>query len=59
MKICVIGAGVAGLVALRRIQSIPGFEGVVYEQTADIGGVWSDLENQKQCFQTPMYQGLR
>ena len=59
MKVCVIGAGVAGLAAIRRVVAVQGFKGVVYEQSGDIGGIWSDFENQEECYKTPMYQNLR
>ena len=59
MKVCVIGAGVAGLVAIKRISEVPGFQAVAYEQSGDIGGVWSDFDNQERCYITPMYHNLR
>ena len=59
MRVCVIGAGVAGLAAIRRVAATEGFKGIVYEQCGDIGGVWSEFQNQEECYQTPMYQNLR
>ncbi|XP_057868666.2 flavin-containing monooxygenase FMO GS-OX-like 8 isoform X1 [Cryptomeria japonica] len=38
-KVGVIGAGAAGLVAAKELQR-EGFEVVVYEQNADVGGIW-------------------
>ncbi|XP_057868664.1 flavin-containing monooxygenase FMO GS-OX-like 8 isoform X2 [Cryptomeria japonica] len=38
-KVGVIGAGPAGLVAARELKK-EGFEVVVYEQNADVGGIW-------------------
>ncbi|GLJ13517.1 hypothetical protein SUGI_0214200 [Cryptomeria japonica] len=38
-KVGVIGAGAAGLVAARELKR-EGFEVVVYEQNADVGGIW-------------------
>ena len=41
MKVAVIGAGAAGLVALRHLSARPEvFEAVAFEQTANIGGTW-------------------
>lgn len=50
MKLCVIGAGISGLVVSRYMQSICDI--TVFEATSTIGGVW--LYNEK----TPMYQNL-
>eukprot|EP01018_Ginkgo_biloba_P016530 Gb_21983 [translate_table: standard] len=46
-KVCVIGAGAAGLVAARELTR-EGHRVVVYEQNTDLGGVWlynSDVED--------------
>lgn len=39
-KVCVIGAGAAGLCAARHFAPNSNFELKVYEQTNDIGGTW-------------------
>lgn len=40
MKVCIIGAGVAGLSAAKHCLDY-GYECVVYEQTQHIGGTWN------------------
>lgn len=39
-KVCVIGAGAAGLCAARHLVGDTNFETTIYEQTGDIGGTW-------------------
>lgn len=39
-KVCIIGAGAAGLCAARHCASLEDFQPVVYEQTSGIGGTW-------------------
>ena len=61
MNVCVIGAGAAGLVAIRRIKSTVGFSGTVYEQSSDIGGIWCYRETDEPAVKavSPMYKNLR
>ena len=40
MKVCVIGAGVSGLPAIKSCVEA-GLEVVCYERTGDIGGLWN------------------
>lgn len=40
IKVCVVGAGAAGLCATRHLAPNSNFEMKVYEQTNDIGGTW-------------------
>ena len=41
MRVAVIGAGAAGLVALRHLTAKPDiFQATAYEQTARVGGTW-------------------
>lgn len=63
MRICVIGAGAAGLCAARHTLAA-GHEVVVFEQTADVGGTWvyTDLVGKDEYglpISTSMYRGLR
>ena len=40
-RVCVIGAGAAGLVSLRHLASRPGdFEAVAFEKMSVVGGTW-------------------
>jgi len=39
-KVCVIGAGAAGLVAIRHISRSSELGGTVFEESDELGGVW-------------------
>ncbi|XP_029169261.1 flavin-containing monooxygenase FMO GS-OX-like 4 [Nylanderia fulva] len=63
IKVCVIGAGAAGLCAVRHLAANVKFEAIVYEQTNEIGGTWVykeqiGLENGLPIHSS-MYQNLR
>lgn len=64
LRVCVIGAGAAGLVAIRHIKNDPGLTGCVFEQTDCIGGIWKYTDKiGNDEFGLPIhstaYQGLR
>ena len=56
-EVCVIGAGVGGLVATRYLMDK--FNVTVYEATNNIGGVWLYNKGNKAEKPTPMYKNLR
>ncbi|KAK2578811.1 hypothetical protein KPH14_012030 [Odynerus spinipes] len=63
-KVCVIGAGAAGLCAARHLAGDSNFEMTVYEQTGDIGGTWvynDQIESDENDIpiHSSMYQNLR
>lgn len=63
MRICVIGAGVAGIVAAKYV-STSGYECDILESSSQIGGTWvySDRIGIDQFgfpFYSAMYEGLR
>lgn len=39
-KVCIVGAGAAGLCAAKHLAENSNFEITVYEQTNDVGGTW-------------------
>ncbi len=46
VRVAVIGAGAAGLVALRNLTSRPSvFTAIAFEQTPNVGGTWVYTEN--------------
>ena len=55
--VCVIGAGVAGLVAARYLQE--NFCVTIYEASASIGGIWLYNKHKAGVKHTPMYKNLR
>jgi cation diffusion facilitator CzcD-associated flavoprotein CzcO len=55
--ICVIGAGVAGLVAARYLQEK--FCVTIYEASSSIGGIWLYNKHMTGVKHTPMYKNLR
>jgi len=64
--VCIIGAGAAGLAAIRNINASKSLTGTVFESSGDIGGIWNYTEgtftNNDDCgspVQSPMYEGLR
>nr|XP_012224297.1 PREDICTED: flavin-containing monooxygenase FMO GS-OX-like 2 [Linepithema humile] len=64
MKVCVIGAGAAGLCAARHLAANLRYEITVYEQTNEIGGTWvyneqSGLDENGLPIHSSMYQNLR
>lgn len=62
LRVCIIGAGAAGLVAIQNISSTPGITGIVYEASSRIGGVWvyqdkpGFREDQTLC--SPLYHDM-
>lgn len=64
IKVCVIGAGAAGLCAVRHLAANVKFETIVYEQTNKIGGTWVykeqvGLDENGLPIHSSMYQNLR
>lgn len=64
IKICVIGAGAAGLCAIRHLAPNTKFETIVYEQMNEIGGIWvykeqDDFDENGLPIHSSMYQNLR
>ena len=43
-RVAVIGAGLSGLVSAKHLKDVGIEDVVVYERSADIGGVWSVYE---------------
>lgn len=63
-KVCVIGAGAAGLCAARHFAPNSNFELKVYEQTNDIGGTWiykeaTEVDENGLPVHSSMYRDLR
>lgn len=63
VKIAIIGAGQAGLVAAKYVAE-EGFDCCVYEQTDKIGGIWNytekvGLDENGFLIQSPLYENLR
>lgn len=63
-KVCVIGAGAAGLCAARHLAANAKFEVTVYEQTKDVGGTWvykeqAGMDENGLPIHSSMYQNLR
>lgn len=63
-KVCVIGAGAAGLCAVRHLAEDAKFETTVYEQTNEIGGTWvykeqTGFDENGLPIHSSMYQNLR
>ncbi|KAI4497513.1 hypothetical protein M0802_007524 [Mischocyttarus mexicanus] len=63
-KVCVVGAGAAGLCAAKHLAGDTNFEITVYEQTGDIGGTWVynhqvGLNENGLPIHSSMYQNLR
>ncbi|KAI4487267.1 hypothetical protein M0804_005416 [Polistes exclamans] len=63
-KVCVIGAGAAGLCAAKHLAEETNFEIIVYEQTGDVGGTWVynhkiGLNENGLPIHSSMYQNLR
>ncbi|XP_053975696.1 uncharacterized protein LOC128874712 [Hylaeus volcanicus] len=63
-KVCVVGAGAAGLCAARHLAGNLNFEVNVYEQTNDIGGTWvykeeTGLDENGLPIHSSMYRDLR
>ncbi|XP_011635501.1 flavin-containing monooxygenase FMO GS-OX-like 2 isoform X1 [Pogonomyrmex barbatus] len=64
IKVCVIGAGAAGLCAIRHLAANMTFEITAYEQTNEIGGTWVykeqvGLDENGLPIHSSMYQNLR
>jgi len=64
VKVCVIGAGAAGLCAVRHLAANTIFEVTAYEQTNNIGGTWVykeqvGLDENGSPIHSSMYQNLR
>ena len=64
-RVCVIGAGAAGLCAIRHIASdLQSFEPAVFEQSNDVGGTWiyddrTGLDENGYPIHSSMYKNLR
>ncbi|KAL2712968.1 flavin-containing monooxygenase FMO GS-OX-like 2 [Vespula squamosa] len=63
-KVCVVGAGAAGLCAARHLAGDTNIETTVFEQTGDIGGTWVyndriGLNENGLPIHSSMYQNLR
>ncbi|KDQ10643.1 hypothetical protein BOTBODRAFT_57875 [Botryobasidium botryosum FD-172 SS1] len=66
-SIAIVGAGTAGLAALKSLLDLPievrnGWEIILYEQRRGVGGVWLpdvNTPNPPQLPETPLYPGLR
>lgn len=63
-KVCVVGAGAAGLCAARHFAPNSNFELKVYEQTNDIGGTWvykeaTEVDENGLPVHSSMYRDLR
>lgn len=63
-KVCVVGAGAAGLCAAKHLAGNSNFEAKVYEQTKDIGGTWvykeaTGLDENGLPIHSSMYRDLR
>lgn len=64
LKVCVIGAGAAGLCAVRHMAGNPNFDATIYEQTSEIGGTWVykeqvGLDENGLPIHSSMYRNLR
>ncbi|XP_029667204.1 flavin-containing monooxygenase FMO GS-OX-like 4 [Formica exsecta] len=64
IKVCVIGAGAAGLCAVRHLTENAKFETAIYEQTNEIGGTWvykeqTGFDENGLPIHSSMYQNLR
>lgn len=40
-RICVIGAGAAGLIAIRHVKDDSTLDGCIFEQSDAVGGIWN------------------
>ena len=59
-RVAVIGAGMAGLCALRHLSNDPEqFDPVAFEQTKDIGGVWVYRDSDDDPVDGCLYKTLR
>ena len=65
VKVCVIGAGAAGLCAVRHLNRLPKLFTVnVFEQTDSVGGTWvytpdTGVDKNGQPIHQSMYKNLR
>lgn len=57
-RVAVVGAGAGGLITADVLRG-DGFEVVIYEREAYVGGVWKYRESAKDSPSTPMYRSLR
>lgn len=60
-RVCIIGAGAAGLVGIRHVSKSPELTGTVFEETDSIGGVWFYKEKceSPRTDHGPMYKNMR
>ena len=56
-RVCIIGAGVAGIVAARYLKEVSRV--TLYEASSCIGGVWLYTKDKDVTKHTPMYKNLR
>ena len=57
-RVCIIGAGVAGLLGIRHVAASSKLDGTVFEVASDIGGIWVYSDKNGPA-QTPMYKNMR
>lgn len=57
-RVCVIGAGTAGLCALKNSLQ-QGMDAIAYEQCSEIGGTWVYTKPGENDVHSSMYEGLR
>lgn len=63
-KVCIVGAGAAGLCAARHLAGDKNFEITLFEQTDDVGGTWVyndriGLNENGLPIHSSMYQNLK
>jgi cation diffusion facilitator CzcD-associated flavoprotein CzcO len=63
-KVCIIGAGAAGLAAIRHVNASDSLTGILYESSSEIGGIWNytdhvGTDEDGRLIHSVMYKGLR
>ena len=56
-KVCIIGAGAAGLATARALVETTGAEVVIFEQRTSVGGIWN-RDAAVKAHENPVYDGL-